>query len=320
MSPLDRLSLNQLRVLLTLLDTSSVTAAARRLGITQPAASHALRALREVLDDPLLVASGAGMVRTPRAEAIHGPLRRLLHDLHRTLAAPADFDPASARRTFVVATWDGITVTLLPSLLARLRAEAPGIDLDVVPLPEAGAAEGLAGARFDLATEVRPRDAPGLRQRVLQEDAFVCVVRADHPEVGEVLDLDTWLRLPHALISPKGDGRSVVDAVLAERGLTRRIQLRIRYFLAAPLIVSRSDLVLTAPRSLAEGLARLVPLRLLEAPLPLPHFKTHLLWHERSDLDPAHRWLRQVIAEVSRAESAPPQARTTGLAEPLEER
>lgn len=300
MSQLQRLSLHQLGVLRTLLEARSVTRAAQSLGISQPAASHALRGLRDALDDPLLVPGARGLVLTPRAEAMLGPVSRALADLERALAAPADFEPATARRTFALSTWDGLTLTLVPALLERLRARAPGIDLDVLPVPPEGAAVPLTEGRTDLAIEVRPADAPGLRQRLLFDDDFVCVVRADHPSVGDTLDLETWLALPHALISPQGGGSSVVDERLAALGRSRRVQLRIRYFLAAPMIVARSDLVLTAPRSLAEGMARLVPLRLLEAPLPLPAFKTQLVWHERSDLDPAHTWLRKQIVDVAR--------------------
>ncbi len=301
MTDLQHLSLHQLKVLLTLLEERSVSGAARRLGVTQPAVSHSLRALRESLDDPLLVAGARGMVPTPRAAALAGPLRRTVRELEAVLGGADAFDPAAARRTFVIATWDGLTVTLLPGLLDRIRREAPGIDLDVRPVPREGSGPGLEDGAIDLAVEVRPRDAPGLKKRALHDDAFVCVVRADHPEVGESLDLDTYTRLPHALISPQGEGSGAVDRALAAIGRSRRVVLRIRYFLAAPLIVARSDLVLTAPRSLAEGLATLAPLRVLAPPIDVPAFTTSMVWHERSDLDPGHRWLREAVVAVGRA-------------------
>lgn len=302
MIALDHLSVHQLRVLLMLLEERSVSRAARRLGVTQPAVSHSLRALRAHLDDPLLVAGARGMVLTARAEALTGPLRRTVRELETLLGGGAAFDPAQTRRAFVLAMWDAPTLTLLPGLLARVRDEAPGIDLDVRPVPLGGGAAGLEDGTLDLAIEVRPADVPGLRQRSLGTDAFACVVRADHPDVGDTLDLDTWLRLPHALISPQGEGSSVVDRRLAERGLSRRTSLKIRYFLAAPLVVAQSDLVLTAPRSLAERFATMAPLRVLEPPIPLPPFTSYLVWHARAELDPAHRWLREAVAGVMRAE------------------
>ncbi len=304
MPDLHQLSLHQLHVLLTLLEEQSVSGAARRLGVTQPAVSHALRNLRENLDDPLLVAGARGMVLTPRASELLGPLRRSLRELGLLLGGAPSFDPATARRTFVVAAWDGLALDLLPDLLTRLGSEAPGVDLDVRPAPPAGSGPGLEDGTLDLALEVRPRERPGLKQRRLYEDSFVCLARRDHPDVGERLDLETFLRLPHALISPQGEGSGVVDRCLAELGHTRRVALRIRYFLAAPLVVARSDLLLTAPRRLGEAMAQQAPLRLLEPPLPLPGFTTSLVWHERADQDPGHRWLRDLLVELASARDA----------------
>lgn len=297
---LDTLSIHQIQVLLTLLEERSVSGAARELGVTQPAVRHTLRALREQLGDPLLVAGTRGMVLTPRAAALAGPLRRSLRELDVLLGGPGGFVPATARRTFVIGACDAVTVTLLPRILDRVRREAPGVDLDVRPVPLAGGGGPLEDGAMDLSIEVRPRDAPGLKQRALAEDTFVCVVRADHPDVGDTLDLDTYLRLPHVLISPQGEGLGVVDRALAELGHTRRIALRIRYFLAAPLIVARSDLVLTAPVSLAVDLARLAPLRMLPPPIAVKGFTHSMVWHVRSDLDAGHRWLREVVIAASR--------------------
>ena len=300
MRELDRLSVHQLRVLLILLEEGNVSGAARRLGVTQPALSHSLRALRDNLGDPLLVMGARGMALTPRAAALAGPLRRALRELEQALSGGASFEPATTRRTFVLATWDGVTITLLPRVLARIRAEAPGLELDVRPVPREGSASGLEDGALDLAIEVTPRDRPGLKQRKLYEDEFVCLVRAGHPEVGETLDLETFLRLPHALISPQGEGTGVVDRQLAAIGRSRHIAMRIRYFLAAPLIVAQSDLIVSAPRSIAEALLPLAPLRLFAPPLPLPGFTVALVWHGRADLDPAHRWLRDTIVDAPR--------------------
>lgn len=292
---LEALSLHQLKVLLMLLEERSVSAAARRLGVTQPAVSHVLRALREQLGDPLLVAGARGMAPTPRALALAGPLRRTVRELEVLLRGGADFELGSVQRVFVLATWDGISTTLAPGVLARAAREAPGVDFDVRPLPREGSAPGLEDGSLDLSIEVGPHDVPGLRTRALYDDDFVCLVRADHPQVGETLDLETYLRLPHALMSPQGDGKGVVDRVLAGMGLARRVVLRIRYFLAAPLVVARSDLVVTAPRALAGGFVGMAPLRVFPPPIELPRFTTHMVWHERAEADPAHRWLREAV-------------------------
>ncbi len=299
MTDLSTLTVHQLRVLLVLLEEQSVSSSARRLGVTQPAVSHALRALRGSLDDALLVGGTHGMVATPRAAAMLGPLRRTLRELDNLLSGSGALDVGTLRRTFTLATWDGVTVELLPALLRRAATEAPGVAFDVRPVPPEGCTGGLEDGRFDLGVEVRPRATPGLKQRALSDDSFACLVRSDHPGVGSHLDLPTFLALPHALVSPQGEGTSVVDRRLAELGHRRRVVLRIRYFLAAPLVVARTDLVLTLPRRLAAYLASLAPVRLLEPPVELPTFRTFMVWHERSDADPAHQWLRDALAAAA---------------------
>lgn len=295
---MDGLTLHQLSALLVLLQERSVTRAAARLGVTQPALSHTLRALRERLGDPLLVPGAGGMVRTARAELLAPQLARLLRELEVTLGSSGTEDPRAWTQRVVLGTWDGFPVTLLPALLTRIATEAPGLDVDVRPLPPEGSAAALEEGRLDLAVEVRPRDAPGLRQRTLADDTFSCAVRSGNPQVGAELDLDTYCALPHVLISPQGEGVSVVDRLLAEQGRSRHVALRIRYFLAAPMVVAHSDLVLTAPTSLCVAMAGRFPLRVLPPPLAIPRFRTHLVWHERQDRSPVHRWVRQALIDA----------------------
>lgn len=294
---LDDLTVHQLRALAVLLEEENVTRAAARLGVTQPALSHTLRALRERLDDPLLVSGRGGLTRTARAEALHGRLGRLLRELDGTLRDEGAEDPRAWSQRLVLGTWDGFPLTVLPGVLARVAAEAPGLELDLRPVPPEGSAALVEDGRLDLCVEVRPQGGPGLRQRALAEDHFVCAVRADHPGVGKELDLDTYCRLPHALISPQGEGATVVDNALAALGRSRRIALRVRYFALAPMLVAQSDLLLTAPASLCGFMADKLPLRILPPPLALAGFRMHMVWHERNERAPAHRWLRERIAE-----------------------
>ena len=293
MSPLDRLSLQHLLALDALLAERHVTRAASRLGRTPSAVSHALSDLRDVLGDPLFVRAGGAMVPTPRALLLVGPLRRALADLDRALTGPAGFDPATAERTFTLRLPDSFTLSLLPPLLDRVRREAPGVGFDI--LPPAGPA-GLDDA--DLAVLVGQAEAPWLRTRFVRTGRFACCVRADHPDVGDALDLDTYCRLPHALMSPLGHGPGTVDTALAALGRSRRVQLRIRYVLAAPLVVAQSDLVLTGPDDLLHAFAALAPLRVLAPPLAIDAFPVRLAWHERLHGDPGHRWLREQVAAL----------------------
>ncbi|MEZ4470296.1 MAG: LysR substrate-binding domain-containing protein, partial [bacterium] len=177
------------------------------------------------------------------------------------------------------------------------------VDLEII----GGAAEpfeGLASGAVDVAIGVVAPEAVGLLRLVLLRERFVCLVRTDHPEVGDRLDLETFCRLPHALISPSGRGGGVVDEALARLGRRRRIALRIRFFLAAPFALARSDLILTAPSRLAHELAATLPLRVVEPPLELPAFDLCLFFHERQRDDPGHRWLRELVQASLAGEGA----------------
>lgn len=290
-------NLNLVVALDALLDAGTVTAAARRLGVTQSATSHALRQLRELLGDPILVRGASGLVLTPRAESLRVPVRRALLDLQHALRDPPSFDPATTERRFRLGAGDYVAHTVLPALLQH-SLDTPGLDLDVVPFTVADVPR-LATGELDLAISVSQPHAPGLRRMPVFTDDFVCLVRRGHPHVRRRLTLRQFIRLPHVLISTTGTGVSPVDEQLAAQGLRRRIALRIRYFLAAPLVVASSDLVLTAPRRLGEVFARHFDLELYDPPVSLRPFTVEQLWHERYDADPAHVWLRErVLAAV----------------------
>jgi DNA-binding transcriptional LysR family regulator len=287
-------NLNLLVALDALLDAGTVTGAAQRTGVTQSAMSHALRQLRELLGDPLLVRGAGGLVPTPRAEALRVPIRRALLDLQHALRDPPSFDPATAQRRFLLGTGDYFAHIVLPPLLQR-SLDTPGIDLDVLPFSAATDLPKLGTGELDLALGAFVPDAPGLCRAHLFTDGFVCLVRREHPVVRRRLTLRQYVQLPHVLISPTGTGSSPVDEQLAAQGLRRRIALRIRYFLAAPMVVATSDLVLTAPRRLGEVFARHFDLQLHEPPVDLQPFTVVQVWHQRFDADPGHRWLRERV-------------------------
>ncbi|RKG91331.1 LysR family transcriptional regulator [Corallococcus terminator] len=294
------INLNLLVALDALLKEAHVTRAAARVGLTQSAMSHALGQLRELLDDALLIRGRGGMVLTPRAEQLAAPLRRGLVELQRALRNEPAFEPATASRRFTVATRDYFGSALLPSALELLGREAPGVDLTVLHVENTTYPALLESGEVDLVVVTPPVETgPGLRQQKLFTEDFVCVVRKGHPRVRKTLDLDTYVKLSHVLISPRGDGVGAVDRVLAQRGLPpRRIALRVPYFLIAPLVVTRSDHVLTAPRRLIAAFSQAYPLQVFAPPLPVPSFDMIQVWHERFDGDPAHQWLRGFVARA----------------------
>jgi DNA-binding transcriptional LysR family regulator len=296
---LSDVNLNLLVALEALVTEGSVTRAAARIGVSQSAMSHTLRQLRELFDDPLLVRGKGGMVPTPRAEAAVLPLRRGLGELRAALARQAAFDPMASRRTIRVATADGMAVALVPGVLRILRVEAPHVDLDIVPLERRTIAEQLDTAQVDLAIGAGFPSVSGLRTRKLLDEHFVCLVAADHPCVREELSLEMWAKLPHALVGTGAGGPGVVDRALAEIGMSRRVALRVRSFLAAPLIVARSHLVLTLGAGLARPFLDVLPLRVFPPPVELPHFALRAVWHERYGHEPALAWFRGVVLRAA---------------------
>jgi DNA-binding transcriptional LysR family regulator len=313
---LARLDLNLLVAFDALAREQNVTRAAERLGVTQSAVSHALRRLRTLFGDPLFVRGSGGMVLTPRAEALVVPLRSSLSAVDRALAQSEPFAPARARRTFRLASPDLFDVLAVPLVLAQVRAEAPGIDLVVMTLEERRRALSLESGEVDVV--ITPRvddvsagtselDRAGLVRRLLFRDGFSCFLRARHPALGAkgrrrnaaaTLSLDAYAALPHALVSPRGEGRSFVDELLAQQGLSRRVALRVPHFFSALAMVENSDLILTAPTALG----RLLPARSavvsVPAPLRLPRHALHMVWHERFSNEPGHAWLRNILQAV----------------------
>lgn len=302
---LEGLDLNLLVALRALLAERHVTRAASRVGLTQPAMSHALSRLRQLLGDPLLVRAASGMQATPRAEAMRVPLDRALEELERVIARPAAFDPKTAKGQFTLATSDYVELTLLPRLVTRLRTEAPGIDVRVLHLVDR-ATTPLSEGRFDLAfglAEVLlgPAAPNGIRAQKLFDEKFVCVVRKGHPVVKRRLTLEDFVALPHALVSLSGDPSGVVDVALAKIGKTRRVAVTVPHFLVAPHVVQDSDLVLTLAERVLRAFSPMLGLVQFPPPLPIPGFSMSMAWHERMQADPAHVWLRKLVKEEAKA-------------------
>jgi DNA-binding transcriptional LysR family regulator len=298
------IDLNLLVALGALLRERHVTRAARSIGLSQPAMSHALARLRELFDDPLLVRTPRGMQPTARAEEVAPLLGRALEDLARVVATPEKFDPARSKRCFTIVADDYSELVLLPELLARMWRLAPNVDVRVRP-QHARWLDDLLEGRADLAVvpALRPPSGGIVLQKILHED-YVCVVRADHPRVKKKISLADYLELPHALIAPRGESGSVVDTALGRLGRrSRRVAVEIPHFLVAPHVVRATDVVLMLAERVARVMADPFGLRVLAPPteLALSGFDVFLAWHERQRSDEAHAWMRRLLAEVAKA-------------------
>jgi DNA-binding transcriptional LysR family regulator len=291
------LDLNLLLVFSALLEEGSVTRAAKRLGVTPSAVSHQLAKLRARFDDPLFVRTPAGTAPTMRAEALRAPIARALEQVRAVFAADS-FVPRESTRTFAVASTDYCEFVALPAIVRAVRAEAPNTELALRTLGDSPE-RMLASGGADLVIGTVAEAVPGVKRKRLFSDRFVCVVRKDHRDVGKRLDLDTFVRLPHALVAPRGLRRGQVDVALEKRGLSRRVALYVPHFFAVARVIAETDLLLTVPTRIADALARMLPIRVLQPPLDLPSFDTHLAWHERLAGDAGHAWLRSTIVSAA---------------------
>lgn len=285
-----------LPVLDALLQEGSVTGAARRLGLSTPATSHALARLRSRLGDPLLVRAGRSLVRTPHAEALRPAVRSLVEQAARVLEPAGPFDPRAMARAFTILATDHALLVLGGAVDHLVRHEAPGVTLRYLPAV-ADDWVALRDGSADLSVCLPGSFPPEFRTRPLLRERFVCVVRRDHPRVGRRLTLDQYLALDHVVVAPLGRP-SQVDQVLAVRGLARRVRCVVPYFAAALALVQTTDDVLTVSASAAAA-ADATGVRVLPPPLPLPGYTVNLLWHPRLDNDPAHAWLRSVFLRAA---------------------
>jgi DNA-binding transcriptional LysR family regulator len=226
------------------------------------------------------------------------PVRRSLEDIAHAVGQARPFDPRTTTRSFTFVMSDYAGFVLLPTLLARIRTEAPGIDVRVRPLGRD--AEGLLHAGAADVVISAASGGPSLLTKRLFEDRYVCVVRDGHTMMSRKLSPEEFASLSHVLIAPL-DGRGPVHEALAALGLTRRVAVKLPHFMLAPFVLTTSDLVLTVAERIGQAFAELLPLRVVATPLSLPRIGMSLLWHERNHHDSAHAWMRQTIAEVSGA-------------------
>jgi DNA-binding transcriptional LysR family regulator len=294
------LNLNLLTALDVLVREANVTRAGQRLGLSQPAMSNVLGQLRRLLDDPVLVRSGRGMAPTPRALELVGPVRKALAELERALTVDHGFAAARSDRVFRIAAMDHAWVTLLPRLARRITEEAPGIRVDLVPYVQADAAADLESGVLDAAVAVGRRHGrgAGFRRAELYDDNFDCLVRKGHPIVKHRLTLGRFVECGHVVASPSGRRGGLVDRALKRQGLARRVHVIVSNFAAAPFVVAQTDLITTIPRGVARPFAEMLDLRVFPPPVAIEGGPWFLIWHQRSERDPAEDWLRARILEI----------------------
>ncbi len=277
-----------------LYSTGSVTRSAEQLGQSQPTISIWLGKLREQLHDPLFVRTPAGMQPTPQADALIGPCREILESLRRLAAWESDFQPATAQRRFRISMTDASHITLLPQLLAHLRAVSPGIALEVSRI-DGNTARALESGEVDLALGYAPWLESGIYQQVLFPQDWVCLANPAHPRIGKTLTLQRYFSEAHIAVAA-GTGHQLLDAALKQHEQRRRVMLELPAFLGLSHILTITDLIVTLPRHIGETLARSGGLAVYNCPVAVQGFEVKQHWHARYHQDAGNRWLRGVVA------------------------
>ena len=294
---LSQVDLNLFVVLEAIYREGNITRAGHQLNLTQPAISHALKRLRDLLKDPLFIRRGAHMVPTPFTRNMIDQVRQALQILEVNLSESHAFDPRHTRRNFHISVWEYIET--LPSHLAAPPGARGAGDVDYhlpreTPRPRSGTGERL----LDLAIDIPITTSEPIHQKRLLREPFVVTARAGHPGISRTLTLDTYLAQPHVLVSSRRYGPSLIDVELSRLGFRRKIILRCQHNFAACQVVSETNLLLT----LSQGHARMLNTGLGNRVYPLPlkttQLEAHMYWHESVENDPANRWLRQQIRSV----------------------
>jgi DNA-binding transcriptional LysR family regulator len=302
------LDLNLLRVFDAVMTEQNLTRAAGHLAMTQPAVSNAIKRLRESLGDELLIRTAYGVKPTPRAEALWPAVRQALASLEAAVT-PESFDVSKAHATFRLAMADATAALWLPSLMRSIETEAPNVNIRMVPLTTREPRPMLLRGDIDLAVGFFPGVAAQLssdvsspiRHERLYSGQYVCVMRKGHPLAAKELDMDSYCKANHLLVSFSGRAHGLVDEALAQLGRERRILLTVNQFFTAGKVVANSDLVTVLPKHLIASTGMKDALVWRELPFAMPAVHLDMLWHERDGRSPAHKWLRQHLEGMSQA-------------------
>jgi DNA-binding transcriptional LysR family regulator len=292
------LDLNLLRAFDAVLREGSVTAAAERLGLSQPAMSNALSRLRRLLGDPLFMRTAGGMRPTTFAQQLAAPVQQALDLIRAGFSQQAGFDPRTSDRIFRLQLTDVGEIAFLPPLLERLQRDAPGVRVETQHLPQDEVSEALASGEVDLAVGFLPELSQGVVQKRLFRDRYVCLVRADHPRIGSRLTLAQFLAATHVLVSSRGSAHEIVEQTLRNKGLVRRIALRVPHFTVVPMILARTDHMVIVPQGLVRAITPFGRFKSLKPPVDIPALDVKVHWHERFDRDPGVSWLRGVLVDL----------------------
>jgi DNA-binding transcriptional LysR family regulator len=301
---LSSIDLNLFLVLHAVLEERSATRAAARLNVTQSAVSNALARLRRLMDDPLVVRHGRGIVPTPRAEEL-APLLREATDRLALAIDRRGFIAMETTRTFTIALSDNYQASEVPRIAHALAARMPRATLRVVSTDYLAASDGLASGDIDVAFSPEQAVQPGMRSAALFEERAALIVRRDHPRVRTRMTRELFNELPHVdvhvVLGQPGTGHRVAQRGWERAHVRRRVVLTVPYFIIAAMAAAETDCVAALPSRMADLCVRLLPLKQVQATFPLPRMNTVMVWHQRTDEDRGAKLFRDIVLECARA-------------------
>jgi DNA-binding transcriptional LysR family regulator len=291
--------LNLLAYFEALLEEGHVSRAAQRMGLSQPAMSLALKRLREMFGDPLLVQTPKGLVPTMRAQVLLERVRELLHQSHDLLLLQDTFDPANATETFIVVATNFVASMFMPQLVARFERDAPNAQIILRTATPYRAKQWFEDGSVDLGISYVVSPPEELHIAPLRKERLVCIARRGHKLVKGSVTLDQLCTVPHVKLRPSTPPyESVLDRLLASLGREVRIGHSVTDFLLVPPIVRGSDLIAVVPERLVEHQEK--GLQVMALPVDLPELTLSMVWHERTHREPSQQWLRSVVKELAR--------------------
>ncbi|UVW27181.1 LysR family transcriptional regulator [Massilia sp. H6] len=292
------IDLNLLSVFQEVYRERQISAAARRLGLSQSAVSNALARLRRAFGDELFVRTASGMQPTPLAMQMAEPIGVAMAQVALALNQRSRFDPAASKRRFVLAMTDVGEIYFMPPLIERCRQLAPLVEISSVRASAAALKQEMEGGRVDLAIGPFEDVSDALYQRQLFRQPYVTMFRKGHPLGRGELSLERFVQAGHVLVASSEGPYERINALLERAGVGPMVRFRVPHFTAVPYIVGSSDLVVTVPQKLAERAALPFALEWVVPPLALPPLQTSVFWHRRYNQDPGNQWLRALLGEV----------------------
>jgi DNA-binding transcriptional LysR family regulator len=296
MIPAELPDLKLLQLFDLLYDARSVTRVAEQLGQSQPTISIWLGRLREFLQDPLFIRTPGGMAPTPQADALIGPCREILESLRRFAAWEIAFDPATAKRRFRICMTDASHITLLPRMLAHIRAQAPGIRLEAATI-DGNTERALESGEADLVIGHVPWLSGGIYQQQLYTQDWVCLVNRHHPRVRTRFGMKQYRAEGHVAIAA-GTGAQLLEQALLREQIQRDVVLELPGFLGLGAIIQTTDLIATLPRHIGQTLAQVNDLAVHACPVQVDGFAVRQHWHARYHHEAGNRWLRETMMQL----------------------